>query len=186
MDSVLFTKVRDWVLNIHDNADHLVRTVDWLDKLDPEAGEALRIAAVAHDVERAFGEGRIPPTSEYVDWDDPVYNLWHGERSAKFLSGFLRRHGAEKNLIREVGRLVVVHEVGGFPEADILKDADSLSFLEINVDKFISWIPEKVSKEEVKKKFDYMFNRIGSSKATKWAQPLYEGACAKLGEREKD
>ncbi|MCK5681060.1 hypothetical protein KAI46_09670, partial [bacterium] len=35
---------------------HLERTVDWLVKLYPEADEALLIAGVAHDIERAFRE----------------------------------------------------------------------------------------------------------------------------------
>lgn len=61
-----------------------------------------------------------------------------------------------------------------------MKDADSLSFLEVNVDMFLSWIPEKFSKEEVREKFDYMFDRIGGKKAKKLAEPLYKIALEKL------
>lgn len=35
---------------------HFERTVYWLLKLKPDADEALKIAAIAHDIERAFRE----------------------------------------------------------------------------------------------------------------------------------
>jgi len=50
----------------------------------------------------------------------------------------------------------------------------------VNVDVFISWIPEKFTKEEVREKFDYMFDRIGGKKAKTFAKPLYKKALEKL------
>ena len=41
------------------NAEHLVRTRDWLLELDPGASEALRLAAVTHDMERHFPGGPV-------------------------------------------------------------------------------------------------------------------------------
>ena len=45
---------------------------------------------------------------------------------------------------------------------------------------FIFWIPEKLSKDEMREKFDYMFNRIGSQKAKVLAKSLYLEALKKL------
>ncbi len=39
---------------VHPHARHLLRTEDWLLELDGDAGEGLRLAAVLHDIERAF------------------------------------------------------------------------------------------------------------------------------------
>ncbi len=41
------------------NAEHLVRTRDWLLELEPDASEALRLAALTHDMERHFPGGPV-------------------------------------------------------------------------------------------------------------------------------
>ncbi len=142
----------------------------------------LRIAALTHDIERAFPEGRKPPTPEmaWAKWDDPINNKWHGERSASFTVQELGKLGVKDTITNKVKFLIEFHEFGGDPERDLIKDADSLSFLEINVPLFVSWVPERMSKEEVRKKFDFMFNRISSPKAKKLAKPLYEKAVREL------
>jgi hypothetical protein len=181
MNKDLIEKIQEWVEETYSNADHLIRTGYWVKKLDPNASEALIIAAITHDIERAFGENRNPPVDEFgANWDNPVYDKWHSERSAKFVSEFLKKEGENKELIEEASKLISHHEHGGWKEADILKDADSLSFLEVNVDTFVSWIPKKASKEDIRKKFDYMFNRIEGKKAKELAKPLYTKALEKL------
>ena len=43
------------------NANHLVRTRDWLLELEPDAPEGLRLAALTHDMERHFpGDVGLP------------------------------------------------------------------------------------------------------------------------------
>ena len=182
MEKHLVAKVQKWVEGIYSNANHLVRTGYWVKKLYPQANESLVIAAISHDVERAFKEGRNPPSPEMkgAKWEDPAYDKWHSERSAKFVLEFLKKRGADPSLIKEVSELISHHEHGGWKEADFLRDADSLSFLEINVDMFISRIPNELTKDEVKEKFDYMYKRIGGRKAKKIAKPFYEMAIEKL------
>ncbi len=47
---------RSWVIEHYPyNRTHLLKTLDWLDRLQPEAPEAVRLAALTHDMERAFG-----------------------------------------------------------------------------------------------------------------------------------
>lgn len=175
--------VEGWIKKTYDNADHLLRTGDWLKKLNPKADLASVLAAITHDIERAFPEDMTPPSPEIkrAKWDDEEYNLWHGKRSAEFAEKFLLESGVDnQQLINKIKRLIVYHERGGDSETDLIKDADSLSFLEINVSLFISWIPEKATKAEIKEKFDYMFNRISSKKAKKLALPFYKRAIRAL------
>src|SRR5919112_224331 len=50
--------------------------------------------------------------------------------ATEIAAGWLREQGADPDLVAEVEALVGVHEVGGWPEADLVQAADSLSFLE--------------------------------------------------------
>jgi len=177
----LLREIRSWVSSIYSNADHLLATEKWLLKLEPKASLSLRVAALTHDVERAFENDRNPPKSEnLVKWDDVVYAKWHGKRSAGFVEQKLREGMNKNSLIKEIRELIEFHEFGGNNHKDLIKDSDSLSFLEINVPIFISWIPARRTKEDVKEKIDYMFGRISSSKAKKLAKPLYEKAVGDL------
>jgi len=173
--------VRDWVKEVHYNPPHLLRTEYWLLKLNPKADLTLRIAALTHDIERAFGERRNPPKDEVkIKWEDEEYCLWHGERSAKFSADFLKNSGANQRLIEKVKHLVIYHELGGDEETNFIKDADSISFLEINAPRFISRISNEQTKRETKEKFNYMFNRISSVKAKKLARSYYNKAMSEL------
>ncbi len=57
--SDLFTIIREWVKESfgEDKMPHFDRTVYWVEQLKPGADEAFRIAAIAHDIERAFRIG---------------------------------------------------------------------------------------------------------------------------------
>ena len=184
----LYQKVEQFVVDSFTKAGntsgikHFKQTVYWVQQLKSDADEALLIAAIAHDIERAFDEERRPPSSEFGErkWDDPVYNKWHSERSAKFTRKFLEKEEAETELIQKVVTLIEQHEFGGNQETDLLRDADSISFLETNAPIFISRISEKLSKNEVREKIDYMFDRIGDPKRKKIARELYNKVIEQL------
>lgn len=180
--NTLLDKVRKWVVENYNNREHLVRTADYIKILKPSASEPLLIAAYTHDIERAFKNNRNPPGSEYGVWDDPIYNKWHSKRSAEFAAKFLKEENASGKLIESVTTLINLHEVGGNPDANILMNADSLSFLEVNVPMFISMIPDRLDKRKVKGKFDYMYRRITGEKAKNIAEPLYKDAIRKLNQ----
>jgi len=135
----LLDAARSWVAEVHPHARHLERAEDWVVELEPGASAALRIAAVTHDIERAFPD----PDSGWESarhWDDPGYNRWHQDRCAEIIAGWLREQGAPDELVRDVEALVRVHEEGGWPEADLLQAADSLSFLETMVPVIAGWV----------------------------------------------
>ena len=49
--------VRRWVRERSPQADHLERTLAWAIELEPDASEEVQIAALSHDMERAFPDG---------------------------------------------------------------------------------------------------------------------------------
>ena len=129
---MILERAREWVAEVHPHARHLERTLDCLLELDPGASEAARIAAVTHDIERAYPDDSAGWDSAR-DWDSPEYNRWHQDRCADIVASGLRERGAPDALADEVAGLVRVHEDGGWPEADLVQAADSLSFLETMV-----------------------------------------------------
>jgi hypothetical protein len=144
----LLPAARAWVVDSeHPHARHLLRTEDWLVELEPDAGEALRVAAVLHDIERAFPDPDASWDSAR-DWDSPVYNRWHQDRSARIAGEWLRERGAPDALVAEVERLILVHEHGGWREADLLQAADSLSFLETLAPLVVGWVESGRSTRE--------------------------------------
>lgn len=154
---------------------HYSRTVFWVQKLYSKADEALLTAAVAHDIERAFRNTAIDIVKKSKDGflDEKHLNL-HQEKGANLIADFLDKEGADKKFIKKVYVLISKHEVGGNKEQNILKDADSISFFENNIDNFIEKDAVRVGKEKVRIKFDWMFDRITSDEAKKIARPWYE------------
>ena len=165
------------------HAEHLLKAEDWLRRIDSEASEAMLLAALMHDMERAFPGDDSPKQVVALGPDDPVYNHVHSERSARIVIEFLRSQNASEDLIVEVTRLIRVHEFGGWSDADYVQAADSLSFLEVNVDFFLARIQnvnDDWEKDSVRAKFDWMYQRISIPEARLLAAPLYEQALQKL------
>ena len=173
--SSLLPAARAWVGELnHPHEQHLLRTEHWLLELDPEASERLRLAAVLHDIERAFPA----PGTEWDsarDWDNPVYNRWHQDRCADIASDWLRDQGASPELVQGVDALIRAHEDGGWPEADLLQAADSLSFLDTLTPLTISWVQSgRATPERAKAKISSSLDRIDPSleRAVELAWPM--------------
>jgi hypothetical protein len=143
----------------------------------------LLIAALAHDIERAF---RAPDYSGKFNksekgFRDEGHLIHHQKRGAEIIAAFLKKQNADAKLIERVKMLISKHEVGGNREQDLLKDADSVSFFENNVEYFVSDIAPKLGTRKVKDKFDWMFDRVTFRKAKETARPWYEDAIKQLG-----
>lgn len=168
-----------WVVeNYPYNSHHLVRALEWLDRLAPGSSEAVRLATLTHDMERAF-PGPDQPVATTLD--DPAYYTAHSDRSARIVGRWLHDQGAGEDLIREVEALIRAHEFGGWPEADLVQAADSLSFLDTNIDLFLGFVRSgKYSVSDVDVKFQFSFDRIRVPHARDLARPLLEHATARL------
>ena len=161
------------------NAEHLRRTNDWLLTLEPDAVDALQLAALTHDIERHFPGGpsldlSLPPE------EDTTYQKAHSERSARIVGAWLRDEGATPQTVEHVEHLIKLHETGGDGEADLLQAADSISFLEVNVDVPYRWADQGLCDlERASAQHRWMFERIRLPRARELAQPYFEQAVAR-------
>ncbi len=115
---------------------HAENTLAWLLRLAPGADLALRIAALAHDIDRALPEGERVRRADFDDYD--AFKAAHARNGARVLERILRGCGAPEPLVREACRLVARHESGGDARADLLRDADSLSFYDTNLPLYLA------------------------------------------------
>ncbi|MBI2631520.1 DUF4202 family protein [Candidatus Pacearchaeota archaeon] len=161
---------------------HFKRTVYWVKQLKPDADEAMLIAAIAHDIERAFREegSKQMQRIKSSGMKDEDFLKYHQEKGAEIIEEFLIKNNANLKLVERVKTLISKHEVGGSDDENILKDADSISFFENNVDHFLTEYVSKLGKEKIKEKFDWMFNRITSNNAKKIAKPWYNNGINNL------
>jgi hypothetical protein len=180
-DSPYIAAGKKWVVdNYPYNSYHLLKSLEWLERIAPGSSEALRVATLTHDMERAF-PGPDQPVAGPGQWSDPAYNAAHAARSARIVAEWLSGLGADKALVAEVRKLVNAHEVGGWTEANLLQAADSLSFLETNIDLFLGFARSgKRTLDEVKLKLDDSYDRIQVEHARRLALPMYQAAKARL------
>ncbi|MBW2062975.1 MAG: DUF4202 family protein [Deltaproteobacteria bacterium] len=115
---------------VPEDPGHSRNTLDWLLRLEPDADEALRIAALGHDIERALEEQKVCQ-ADFTDFS--AFKSAHALNSAQILKEVMSGCGTPDGLAEDVCRLVRCHETGGDPRSDLLKDADSLSFFEVNL-----------------------------------------------------
>jgi hypothetical protein len=185
VDTPLIAAARQWVIESYPyNSRHLLKALDWLDRIAPGAAEAMRLAALTHDMERAF-PGPDQPVQQKIDGlhADDEYNKAHSARSARIVGDWLREQHADAALIQEVERLIVAHEIGGWPEANLVQAADSLSFLETNIDLFLDMARRgKRTLDEVRLKFFVTYERIQVPAARELALPMYEAAQQRVQE----
>ncbi|MFC1535323.1 DUF4202 family protein [Thermodesulfobacteriota bacterium] len=125
-------KIRDIIAGskVPEDRIHAENTLEWLLKLNPKADQALQIAAFGHDIDRA-DELRKVRRADYDDYDE--FKAAHARNGAKILRSILGMCGVAKPIAEEVCRLVTLHEVGGDSRSDLLRDADCISFFDVNL-----------------------------------------------------
>lgn len=132
---------------------HSKNTLEWLLKLKPDADEALRIAALGHDIERAIEERKVR-REDYKNYDE--FKDAHASNSAKVLTEIMEACKIDKKIADDIFFLVCHHETGGSERVDILRDADSISFFQVNVpDYFI-----RNGVEETKKRYLWGYRKL--------------------------
>ena len=146
--------------SVPEDPRHSENTLKWLLQLQPDADEALRIAALGHDVERAVPQRKVR-REDFPDYDR--FKAAHASNSAAILKEIMLQCGVEdETLIQEVYDLVRRHEVGGDHRCDLLKDADSISFFEVNLPLYY----QRNGPEETKRRCRWGYRRL-SEKAKK-------------------
>ncbi len=153
-----FEKIKNYLLKIISNSSlpedlpHAKNTLDWVLKIYPEADISLKISAIGHDIERAL-PGRIK-REHFKTYDE--FKKMHAIRSAQILKSILSTFSLPKFIIEDIFLLVKNHEHGGDFKSDILKDADSLSFFDVNIKFFY----EREGFENTLKRAEWGFKRL--------------------------
>jgi len=136
---------------LHSKAAH-----EWVLKLDPNASEVLQIAALFHDIDRAFKDRSIKQ-EDYPKDQYERYKRDHSINSAKIAAEYLEDADFPKDLVSIVSELIINHEIGGNnPELQTLMEADSLTFFSVSIYFYL----EDRGKEKTKKKIVFMYNRL--------------------------
>lgn len=179
MESLLIDAARKWVTDCYPyNRHHLLKALEWLDRVAPDSSESVRLATLTHDMERAF-PGPDQPVTKTLS--DPEYERAHALRSARIVAAWLREHGADEALVDRVESLIMAHEFGGWHEADLVQAADSLSFLDTNIELFLGFVRSgRHPADDVRRKFNQMFERIQIPRLKALARPLIERAHQQL------
>ncbi len=133
---------------------HSELTLKWVLKLKPDADEALQIAALAHDIERAITGILEKDLDDYSKIHE--YKQEHAIRSANITFDLLKKHQYDDNIIDKVKNLIINHEVGGNEEADLLRDADSIAYFDYNV----KFYHEICGDDQIIEKIKFMYNRM--------------------------
>ncbi|MBL7053561.1 MAG: HD domain-containing protein [Candidatus Portnoybacteria bacterium] len=181
MEHSLYKKAEQFMIDVFTKAGdeigikHHQRTVYWIKELKPDANESLLISGILHDIERGING----------DWKassmDPEALKKHQDLSALEAEKFLITQTNDTNLINSIKELISRHEEGGNEEQNILCDADSLVYFENVALRHARTYKEKgKTKEEMEKKFEYIFNRINTGKAKQIAQKWYSEALEEL------
>ncbi len=123
--------IRDFIAgsDVPEDPRHADNTLEWLLRLAPAADGALQIAALAHDIDRASPD-KIR-RENFNDYDD--FKAAHARHGAEILNIILAPFDLSLETKHEACRLVEYHEVGGDPRSNLLKDADSLSYFDVNL-----------------------------------------------------
>lgn len=118
--------------------DHALDVWQWVLRLDPEASEALQIAALFHDIERLASEAdqRIEQhAASYL-----AFKQRHAARGAAFVRIQLAQLGIDDARAARAAELVARHEQpGDDEELAVLNDADALSFFALNSAGFLAY-----------------------------------------------
>lgn len=114
---------------VPEDPGHAENTLQWLLRLCPDADLALRLAALAHDIERSRPD-RLR-RQDFSDYDR--FKAMHAAIGARMAARLFRQAAVERGVRREACRLIRLHESGGDERSDLLKDADSISFFDHNL-----------------------------------------------------
>ncbi len=132
---------------------HSKNTLEWLLRLEPDADEALKLAALGHDIERAMEKRKVRRV-DFEDFDE--FKAAHAGNSADILGEVMADCGVEEDMVEEVCRLVRLHEVGGDHRTDLLKDADGISYFDVNLPLYF----ERNGWDETKRRSVWGFRRL--------------------------
>lgn len=138
------------------------RLSQWIERLDPNASEALRLAARCQHIERwtiareDFPPGRVG----YLQWRTKL-SRFHADRAESVLRGA----GYDDELVQAVRRIVTKQNLHSNPDSQTMEDALCLVFLEFEFDAFLEKYPDQEKAIEILEKTWKKMSRRGHDAA---------------------
>jgi len=134
------------------DASHAKNTLHWLIIIRPDADDILKIAAYAHDIERA-----MPDRLNKDDFDEySTYKLAHSKCSGVIASKIALNVGYTPSEAEKVAHLIELAEFSSSDEdVQSICDADSISFFDNNADEYLN----KNGVKATKQKMNFMYSR---------------------------
>ncbi len=133
--------------------DHALDTWQWTLRLDPDAGLAVQLAALFHDVERLASEADARIEHHAADYQ--AFKDDHAARGAELAAALLAWVGVDDETRERAARLIAAHEhlpAPGDPDAEalsLLNDADALSFVSLNSAGYLDYFGPEATQRKV-------------------------------------
>jgi hypothetical protein len=133
-------RVRDGEREVSFETAYHARLERWVDRLDPEAGPPLRLAAMCQHV----GRHALPRS----DFPEGVlgYKKWRAtqaQRHARIAEEVLRATGWDEATVLRVRELLTKKGLGRDPDVQLLEDAVCVAFLDGELAEFAAKHPEE-------------------------------------------
>ncbi len=183
-----FNKIKEEIKNTIKNSkspgdsEHSIICLKWLLKINPESTEEVQIAALAHDIDRA-----VDPRILWEEGKESYaeYKQRHAIRSSNLIVDIMKKYDYSEESINKVKEMVKNHEIGGDEETDQLRDADSITYFELNVPSYL----EERGFEKTKNKIKFMYERasdkarslIKELKLSPEVNEVFEAALKEIG-----
>ncbi|MBE9542219.1 MAG: DUF4202 family protein [Proteobacteria bacterium] len=135
---------------------HSKNTLEWLLKLKPDADEALKVAALGHDIERAIEERKVK-REDFSSFDE--FKKAHALNSARIMAEIMAECTIGKKLADDIFSLVAHHETGGDERAEVLKEADTISYFDVNLPLYYA----RHSVEETKRRVLWGYKKLSAN-----------------------
>jgi hypothetical protein len=133
--------------------DHALDTWQWTLRLDPDAGLAVQLAALFHDIERLASEADARVEHRAADYQ--AFKDDHAARGAESAAALLAGVGVDAGDRERAARLIAAHEhlpEPGDPDAaelSLLNDADALSFFSLNSPGYLDYFGPEATRRKV-------------------------------------
>lgn len=132
--------------------DHALDTWQWTLRLAPDAGLAVQLAALFHDVERLASEADARVEHHAADYQ--AFKDDHAARGAEVAAALLAWVGVDAETAERTARLIAAHErlpAPGDPDAalSLLNDADALSFFSLNSPGYLDYFGPEATRRKV-------------------------------------
>jgi hypothetical protein len=135
---------------------HSKNTLEWLLRLKPDADEALKVAALGHDIERAIEERKVK-REDFSSFDE--FKKAHALNSARIMAEIMAECTIGKKLADDIFSLVAHHETGGDEMAEVLKEADTISYFDVNLPLYYA----RHSVEETKRRALWGYKKLSAN-----------------------